>query len=121
MMSESIKAFEKDVDLLLTEVAMTGAVYGLEKAVAPVIDHLAEMPRTKGAALLAGALGRISTKQYDSAITLLTAMVDDPEMAKYKDEAAGFLALAYKLKGDSSAFNRVVADLNSGLGQALKS
>ena len=120
-MSESIKAYEKDVDLLLTEVAMTGAVYGLDKAIAPVIDHLSEMPRTKGAALLAGALGRIATKQYDSAITLLTVLTEDADMAKYKDEAAGFLALAYKLKGDSPAFNRVVADLNSGLGQALKS
>lgn len=120
-MSESIKDYEKDVDLLLTEIAMSGAVYGLDKAIAPIIDHLADMPRTKGAALLAGALGRIATKQYDSAIALLTVLTEDAEMEKYKQEAAGFLGLAYKLKGDSQAFTRVVADLNTDLGKALKS
>jgi hypothetical protein len=41
-------------------------------------------------------------------------------LAKYKDEAQGFLALAYKLKGDMNGFNKVAAESASGLAAALK-
>jgi hypothetical protein len=115
-----VKDYEKDLDRLLVEVAMTGGVYGLDKTIAPIVDYLKDVPRTRGAGLLAGALGKISAKQYDVAIALLDAIIADPELAKYKEEAQGFLALAYKLKGDMSGFNKVAAETKSGLATALK-
>ena len=115
-----IKEYEKDLDKLLVEVAMTGGVYGLDKTIGPIVDYLKDVPRTRGAALLAGALGKISVKQYDLAISLLNAIIEDAELAKYKEEAQGFLALAYKLKGDMSGFNKVAAESASGLAAALK-
>ncbi|GEM_PF-3201030 len=115
-----IKVYEKDTDRLLVEVAMTGAVYGLDKTIAPIVDYLKDIPRTRGAGLLAGALGKISVKHYDEAIVLLNFIIEDADMAKYKDEAQGFLALAYKLKGDISSFNKVAASSSSGLASALK-
>ena len=115
-----VKDYEKDLDKLLVEVAMTGGVYGLDKTIAPIVDYLKDVPRTRGAGLLAGALGKISAKQYDTAIALLDAIIADPELAKYKEEAQGFLALAYKLKGDMSGFNKVAAETKSGLATALK-
>ena len=115
-----IKAYEKDTDRLLVEVAMTAGVYGLDKTIAPIVDYLKDVPRTRGAGLLAGALGKISVKQYEEAIVLLNFIIEDADMAKYKDEAQGFLALAYKLKGDIASFNKVAADSSSGLASALK-
>ena len=112
--------YEKDLDRLLVEAAMTGGVYGLDKTIAPIVDYLKDVPRTRGAGLLAGALGKISVKQYDAAIALLDAIIADEELAKYKEEAQGFLALAYKLKGDMSGFNKVAAETKSGLATALK-
>ena len=115
-----IKEYEKDLDKLLVEVAMTGGVYGLDKTIAPIVDYLKDVPRTRGAGLLAGALGKISVKQYDAAIALLDFIIQDAELAKYKEEAQGFLALAYKLKGDMNGFNKVAAESGSGLAAALK-
>ena len=115
-----VKDYEKDLDRLLVEAAMTGGVYGLDKTIAPIVDYLKDVPRTRGAGLLAGALGKISVKQYDAAIALLDAIIADEELAKYKEEAQGFLALAYKLKGDMSGFNKVAAETTSGLATALK-
>ena len=115
-----IKVYEKDTDRLLVEVAMTGGVYGLDKTIAPIVDYLKDIPRTRGAGLLAGALGKISVKQYDEAIVLLNFILEDADMAKYKEEAQGFLALAYKLKGDMAGFNKVAAESSSGLASALK-
>lgn len=119
MMSD-VKDYEKDLDRLLVEVAMTGGVYGLDKTIAPIVDYLKDVPRTRGAGLLAAALGKISVKEYDAAVKLLDSIIADEELAKYKEEAQGFLALAYKLKGDSANFNKVAADTKSGLASALK-
>jgi hypothetical protein len=115
-----IKDFEKDLDRLLVEVAMTGGIYGLDKTIAPIVDYLKDVPRTRGAGLLAGAVGKISVKEYDQAVVLLQYIIDDKELAKYKDEAEGFLALAYKLKGDLPSFSKVAAESSSGLAAALK-
>jgi hypothetical protein len=115
-----IKEYEKDLDHLLVDVAMTGGIYGLDKTIAPIVDYLKDVPRTRGAGLLAGALGKITVKEYDQAIVLLNHMIEDPEQAKYKEEAQGFLALAYKLKGDTANFNKLTSDLSSGLIAALK-
>ena len=51
---------------------------------------------------------------------MLKAIIANEELAKYKEEAQGFLALAYKLKGDAANFNKVAADSKSGLASALK-
>lgn len=115
-----IKDYEKDLDRLLVEVAMTGGLYGLDKTIAPIVDYLKDVPRTKGAGLLAGALGKISVKEYDQAIVLLNYIIEEPELAKYKEEAQGFLALSYKLKGDTSGFSKVATESQSGLAAALK-
>ena len=50
-----VKDYEKDLDKLLVEVAMTGGVYGLDKTITPIVDYLKDVPRTRGAGLLAGA------------------------------------------------------------------
>jgi hypothetical protein len=115
-----IKDYEKDLDRLLVEVAMTGGVYGLDKTIAPIVDYLKDVPRTRGAGLLACALGKISVKQYDAAIALLNPIIADAELSKYKEEAQGFLALAYKLKGDLTAFAMVAEESQSQLASALK-
>jgi len=115
-----IKDYEKDLDRLLVEVAMTGGLYGLDKTIAPIVDYLKDVPRTKGAGLLAGALGKISVKEYDQAIVLLNYIIDEPELSKYKEEAQGFLALSYKLKGDTLGLNKVATESQSGLAAALK-
>jgi hypothetical protein len=115
-----VKDYEKDLDRLLVEVAMTGGVYGLDKTIAPIIDYLKEVPRTRGAGLLAGALGKISVKEYEQAIVLLNFIIEEEELAKYKEEAQGFLALAYKLKGDANGFSKVASESSSGLAAALK-
>jgi len=57
-MTDILKSLTSDVDFLLTEVCMTAAMYGLDRNVEAISDHLRDMPRTEGAALLAQALSK---------------------------------------------------------------
>ena len=63
-MTDILKSYTSDVDRLLTEVCMTAAMYGLDRNVEAITDHLRDMPRTEGAALLAQALSKTSVREY---------------------------------------------------------
>jgi hypothetical protein len=97
-MDSLLKSFTDDVDLLLTEVCMTGAMYGLDQSVTAIADHLREMPRTEGAALLAMALSKTSVRDFSAAEKLTDQVLQNPHMSGLHDEAAAFRSLAQQLK-----------------------
>lgn len=97
-MDSLLKSFTEDVDLLLTEVCMTGAMYGLDQAVTAIADHLREMPRTEGAALLAMALAKTAVRDFSAAEKLTGQVLENPQMSRLHDEAAAFRQLAQQLK-----------------------
>lgn len=97
-MDSLLKSFTEDVDLLLTEVCMTGAMYGLDQAVTAIADHLREMPRTEGAALLAMALSKTAVRDFSSAEKLTDRVLANPHMSRLHEEAAAFRNLAKQLR-----------------------
>jgi hypothetical protein len=97
-MDSLLKSFTEDVDLLLTEVCMTGAMYGLDQSVTAIAEHLREMPRTQGAALLAMALSKTSVRDFSAAEKLTNQVLENPHMSGLHDEAAAFRSLAQQLK-----------------------
>jgi Tfp pilus assembly protein PilF len=106
-MNAVAKSYESDIDRLLTEVALAGGLYGLGEVIAPIAAYLKTQERTAGAASLAVGLALITRKDYAAAITVLKALADDPLQEKFHEEAAGFLALAYKLSGDIKSIDSV--------------
>lgn len=97
-MSETLKNYTSDVDLLLMEVSMAGAMYGLERHVALIVEHLVTMPRTQGVALLAHALAKTVVRDYDGALVLTERVLQDKHWAHLHGEAAAFRQLAQQLK-----------------------
>ncbi len=97
-MSETLKNYTSDVDLLLMEVSMAGAMYGLERHVGLIVDHLVTLPRTQGVALLAHALAKTVVRDYDGALALTERVLQDKHWAHLHGEAAAFHQLAQQLK-----------------------
>jgi hypothetical protein len=97
-MSDTLKNYTSDVDLLLMEVCMAGAMYGLERHVALIVDHLVTLPRTQGVALLAHALAKTVVRDYDAALALTERVLQDAQWKHLHGEAAAFGQLATQLK-----------------------
>lgn len=95
---ELLKSYTQDVDLLLTEICMTAAMYGLDASVSAISDHLRDMPRTEGAALLAMALSKTAIKDYPQALAWADKVLGNPQMAALHAEAAAFRGLAEQLQ-----------------------
>jgi hypothetical protein len=97
-MTDILKSFTSDVDLLLTEVCMTAAMYGLDRNVEAISDHLRDMPRTEGAALLAQALSKTSVRDYGRSVSLTDQVLNNPHMRQLHPEARAFKQLAQQLE-----------------------
>jgi hypothetical protein len=96
-MDELIKTYTADIDLLLTEVCMTAAMHGLDKAVTGIADHLRDLPRTEGAALLAQSLSKTAVRDYTQAMAFADRVLANPHMASLHGEAAAFRQLAEQM------------------------
>ena len=96
-MTDILKSLTSDVDLLLTEVCMTAAMYGLDRNVEAIADHLRDMPRTEGAALLAQALSKTSVRDYGQSVQFADKVINSPHMSKLHGEARAFKQLAQQL------------------------
>lgn len=97
LMDERIKAYAADVDLLLTEVCMTAAMHGLDASVTAMAEHLKELPRTEGAALLAQSLSKTAVRDFPQAIAFAQRVIDNPQLAVLHGEARAFMGLAQQL------------------------
>jgi len=97
-MTDILKSLTSDVDRLLTEVCMTAAMYGLDRNVDSIADHLRDMPRTEGAALLAQALSKTSVKDYGQSVVLADKVLNNPHMSQLHGEARAFKQLAQQLE-----------------------
>jgi len=97
-MSDTLKNYTSDVDLLLMEVCMAGAMYGLERHVALIVEHLVTLPRTQGVALLAHALAKTVVRDYDGALALTDRVLQDKHWRHLHGEASAFRQLASQLK-----------------------
>lgn len=97
-MNDLLKKYTADVDLLLTEICMSAAMYGLDQAVTAIAEHLRDQPRTEGAALLAQALSKTAVRQYDLAIALTDKVLDNPQLAALHNEANAFRGMAVQLR-----------------------
>jgi len=97
-MSDTLKNYTSDVDLLLAEVCMAGAMYGLERQVALIVDHLVTLPRTQGVALLAHALAKTVVRDYEAALALTERVLQDKHWKHLHGEARAFQQLAEQLK-----------------------
>jgi hypothetical protein len=95
---ELLKTYAQDVDLLLTEICLTAAMYGLDASVTAMADHLRDMPRTEGAALLAMALSKTAVRDYPQALTWADRVLNNPQMAALHAEATAFRQLALQLQ-----------------------
>lgn len=102
-MNELVDRFAEDVDLLLAEVCMTAAFYGLDGAVSGLAASLRDLPGKSGAAALAQSLGKIAVKDYQSAIAFADEVLNDPESARFHHEAGQFRALAAQLAAGEQA------------------
>lgn len=96
-MDEWIKTYAADVDLLLTEVCMTAAMHGLDESVTAIADHLKELPRTEGAALLAQSLSKTAVRDFEQAMAYAQRVLDNPQLAVLHGEARAFRGLAEQL------------------------
>ncbi len=96
-MDELIKTYAADVDLLLTEVCMTAAMHGLDGAVTAIAEHLREMPRTEGAALLAQSLAKTAVRDFPKAMAFADQVLGNPHLAALHAEAKAFRGLAEQL------------------------
>lgn len=97
-MDDLLKTYATDIDLLLTEVCMTGALHGLDAQVSAIADHLQDLPRTQGAALLARALAKTAVRDYPKAIEFAARVLSDPQLAALHGEAEAFRTLALQLQ-----------------------
>ena len=97
LMDETINGFAADVDLLLTEVCMTAAMHGLDASVTAIAEHLRELPRTEGAALLAQSLSKTAVRDFSQAIVYAQRVLDNPQLAVLHGEARAFRGLAEQL------------------------
>lgn len=102
-MAETLKTYTSDVDLLLAEVCMAGAMYGLDAYVTLIADHLKTQPRTQGAALLAQSLAKTVVRDYKAAIALAQQVMDNRHMARLHAEASAFKKLAEQLQNGQEA------------------
>jgi len=96
-MDEMLQRLGQDIDLLLTEVCMTAAFYGLDLQVTGIADHLNDLPEKQGAATLAQSLAKIAVKDFESAIAFANQVLDDPNEAGLHPQANQFRELAMKL------------------------
>jgi hypothetical protein len=96
-MDELIKIYTADIDLLLTEVCMTAAMHGLDQAVTGIADHLRDLPRTEGAALLAQSLSKTAVRDYTQAMAFADRVLANPQLAALHGEAAAFRRLAEQM------------------------
>jgi len=96
-MTDILKSLTSDVDLLLTEVCMTAAMYGLDRNVEAIAEHLLDMPRTEGAALLAQALSKTAVKNYGQSVAFADRVLNNPHMSQLHGEARAFKQLAQQL------------------------
>lgn len=103
LMDERIKAYAADIDLLLTEVCMTAAMHGLDASVTAIAEHLREMPRTEGAALLAQSLSKTAVRDFPQAIAFAQRVLDNPQLALLHGEARAFRGLAEQLAAGQAA------------------
>ncbi len=97
-MQDTLKTYTNDIDRLLVEVSMAGAMYGLERYVALVVEHLVTLPRTRGAALLAHALAKMVVKDHEGALSLIDQVLADEAWLILHTEANMFRKLAIELK-----------------------
>lgn len=96
-MDELIKTYTADIDLLLTEVCMTAAMHGLDQAVTGIAEHLRDLPRTEGAALLAQSLSKTAVRDFPQAIEFADRVLGNPQLGSLHGEAAAFRRLAVQL------------------------
>lgn len=96
-MDELIKTYTADIDLLLTEVCMTAAMHGLDQAVTGIAEHLRDLPRTEGAALLAQSLSKTAVRDFPQAIEFADRVLGNPQLGSLHGEAAAFRRLAEQL------------------------
>ena len=96
-MDELIKTYTADIDLLLTEVCMTAAMHGLDQAVTGIAEHLRDLPRTEGAALLAQSLSKTAVRDFPQAMAFADQVLGNPQLAALHGEAAAFRRLAEQL------------------------
>jgi hypothetical protein len=97
-MNDLVKTYTADIDLLLTDVCMAGALYGLDLAVTRIADHLRDLPRTEGAAMLAQAMSKISLREFTPAIELTQRVLNNPQLVAFHPEAQAFQRLAEQLR-----------------------
>jgi hypothetical protein len=109
-MNDLLKTYTADVDLLLTEICMTAAMYGLDQAATAIADHLRDQPRTEGAALLAMALSKTAIRDYNQAIAMADKVIDNPQLASLHEEAFAFRGLAEQLRGGATVQPLKVAE-----------
>lgn len=102
-MNDLVKTYTADIDLLLTDVCMAGALYGLDLAVTRIADHLRDLPRTEGAALLAQAMSKIALREFAPAIELAQQVLNNPQLAAFHSEAQAFRRLAEQLQDGQAA------------------
>lgn len=76
---------------------MTAAMYGLDRNVDAIADHLRDMPRTEGAALLAQALSKTTVKDYEQSELLADKVLNNAHMSQLHAEARAFKRLAQQL------------------------
>lgn len=76
---------------------MTAAMHGLDQAVTGIADHLRDMPRTEGAALLAQSLSKTAVRDYPQALALADQVLGNGQLASLHAEATAFRRLAEQL------------------------
>jgi hypothetical protein len=96
-MNDLVKSYTNDVNFLLTEICFTAAMHGLDHSVKAIADHLVDMPRTEGAALLAMSLSKTAVRDYRQAMTFCDRVLENPQMVALHAEATAFRALAKQL------------------------
>lgn len=109
-MADPLKTYTSDVDLLLAEVCMAGAMYGLERHVALIVEHLRALPRTEGAAILAHALAKTVVREYSGAIQLADVVLADSRWSVLHAEAAAFRRLAEQLQAGATVERLVTGE-----------
>jgi len=97
-MPDPLKTYTSDVDYLLVEVCMAGAMYGLERQVGLIATHLVDLPRTQGPARLAHALAKTMVHDYRGAIALCDQVLQDVAWKRMHAEAHAFKQLACELQ-----------------------
>lgn len=76
---------------------MTAAMHGLDQAVTGIAEHLRDLPRTEGAALLAQSLSKTAVRDFPQAIEFADRVLGNPQLGSLHGEAAAFRRLAEQL------------------------